>query len=64
MIVIRKSAEDFALRETGQIIGNSDDSGVTMVWQCLLGCDAAGVGVSEVEAKRISEQFWTGLEEE
>lgn len=63
MIVIRKTAEDFALRETGQIIGNCEESGVTMVWQCLLGCDAAGVGLSETEATRISEQFWTGLDE-
>lgn len=64
MIVKRKSSEDFALRETGQIIGNCEEAGVAMVWQCLLGCDASGIALSDSGAKRISEQFWTGMDED
>lgn len=59
MIVKRKSTEDLVLRETGQIIGNCEENGVLMTWQCLIGCDQNGVAVSETQSKRISDQFWT-----
>ncbi|KAJ9095318.1 hypothetical protein QFC21_005684 [Naganishia friedmannii] len=57
----RKTAEDFVLRQTGQVIGNAEDSGIAMVWQCLLGCEASGVALPTVKAKGITAQFWTGL---
>jgi hypothetical protein len=63
-IVKRKTAEDFVLRETGQVIGNVEDSGVVMVWQCLLGCEASGVALPTAKAKEITTQFWTGLNDD
>jgi hypothetical protein len=60
-IIKRKTAEDFVLRETGQVIGNVEDSGVAMVWQCLLGCEASGIAMPTAKAKEITAQFWTGL---
>ncbi|KAJ9111242.1 hypothetical protein QFC22_006542 [Naganishia vaughanmartiniae] len=63
-IVKRKTAEDFVLRETGQVIGNAEDSEIAMVWQCLLGCEASGVAAPTAKAKEITAQFWTGLNDD
>ena len=63
MIVKRKSTEDLALRETGQIIGNFEEAGVLTIWQTLIGCDPSGVALPELESKRLSERFWTTPDE-
>lgn len=41
-IVHRPGSDDFVLRATGQIVGNSGAEGVTPLWQDVLGCSASG----------------------
>lgn len=48
LVHLAEAAEpDFALRETGQIVGGDLD-GVSELWQGLLGCDERGVPSTRV----------------
>lgn len=47
---------DFALHETGQVVGDLD-SGVTPLWQGILGCNEKGDKEEDASAK-----FWLDWE--
>jgi hypothetical protein len=62
-IVTRSTFTDYVLRATGQVIGSDEGSGVSELWQRLLGSDEKGIAVSVVDAESMLADFWSGEEE-
>jgi hypothetical protein len=59
-VVTRKNGEDLVLRQTGQVIGDTD-RGVDQLYQHILGCDHHGFALTDEEAETLAERFWKGF---